>query len=85
MTKQARFKKKYDLPYPLLADTDHAVCEAYGVWGEKKFMGKTFMGISRTTYLIDPQGKVAHVFEKVSAAGHSAEVLARLRELQAAT
>lgn len=81
VSKQARFKAKYDLPYTLLADTEHKVCEAYGVWGEKKFMGRTYMGISRSTFLINPEGKVAHIFDKVSPAGHSAEVLAKLREL----
>lgn len=84
VTKQAKFKKKYELPYALLADTEHTLCEAYGVWQEKTFMGKKFMGVVRTTYLIDPAGKVAHVFEKVSPAGHGAEVLARLKELQGA-
>ncbi len=69
------------MPYTLLADTEHTVCEAYGVWGEKKFMGRTFMGINRTTFLIDPKGKIAHIFEKVSPAGHSQEVLAKLHEL----
>ena len=81
VAKQAKFKAKYQLPYTLLADTEHTLCEAYGVWAEKKFMGQTYMGINRTTFLIDPEGRVAHVFEKVSPAGHGAEVLARLKEL----
>ena len=83
VAKQAKFKAKYKLPYLLLADTEHAVCEAYGVWGEKKFMGRKYMGINRVTFLIDPDGKIAHVFEKVSPAGHGAEVLAKLKELGA--
>ncbi len=81
VAKQAKFKAKYELPYALLADADHTLAEAYGVWGEKKFMGRKYMGINRTTLLIDPEGKIAHIFEKVSPAGHGAEVLAKLKEL----
>jgi peroxiredoxin Q/BCP len=72
----AKFKEKYHLPFNLLADVDHAVCEKYGVWGRKKFMGKEFDGIFRTTYLIDPEGKIKKVFADVKPAGHSKEVLA---------
>ncbi len=81
VAKQAKFRAKYKLPYSLLADEDRKLCEAYGVWGEKKFMGRKYMGINRTTVLIDPEGKLAHIFEKVSPAGHGAEVLAKLKEL----
>lgn len=81
VSKQARFKEKYRLPYRLLADTDHSVSEAFGVWVEKKFMGRTYMGINRTTVLIDPNGNVARVFDKVTPAGHSAEILTALAEL----
>ena len=81
VAKQAKFKAKYQLPYTLLADTEHTLCESYGVWGEKKFMGRTYMGITRTTFLINPEGKIAHIFGKVSPAGHGAEVLAKLKEL----
>jgi peroxiredoxin Q/BCP len=79
--KQAKFKEKYELPFTLLADVDHAIAEAYGVWKLKKFMGREYMGVERSTALIDPEGKVARVFEKVSAAGHPAEVAAAIEEL----
>jgi peroxiredoxin Q/BCP len=75
---QAKFKKKFELPFTLLADTDHTVAEQYGVWQEKKNYGKTYMGVVRTTYLIGPDGRVTHVFEKVNATGHAAEVAAVL-------
>jgi peroxiredoxin Q/BCP len=71
-----QFKDKYRLPFPLLADTDHAVAEAFGVWGEKSMYGRKYFGILRTTFLIDGSGNVARVFEKVKPKGHAAEVLA---------
>lgn len=74
----ARFKQKFNLPFSLLADENHAICEAYGVWGQKQFMGREYMGVLRTTFLIDPEGKIAKVFENVRPADHSAEVLAAL-------
>jgi peroxiredoxin Q/BCP len=74
----AKFKTKYGLPFTLLADTDHKVCELYKVWGEKKNYGRAYMGVFRTTYLIDAQGMILHVFENVKPAGHSAEILAEL-------
>lgn len=76
----AKFKQKFQLPFSLLADEDHAVCEAYNVWGSKKFMGKAYMGVLRTTFVIDPEGKIKKVFENVKPAEHSAEVLAAVRE-----
>lgn len=76
----ARFKEKFQLPFSLLADEDHRVCEAYGVWGQKKFMGKDYMGVLRTTFIIDPEGRVKKVFENVKPAEHSVEVLAAVRE-----
>ena len=76
-----KFKEKYQLPFPLLADEDHQVCNAYGVWGPKKFMGREYEGVLRTTFLIDAQGKIARVFENVRPAEHSAEVLAALKNL----
>ena len=79
----AKFKAKFQLPFPLLADEDHAVCDAFGVWGPKKFMGKSYEGILRTTFLIDADGTVAHVFENVRPAEHSAEVLEAIRSLPA--
>jgi len=70
-----KFKKKYDIPFSLLADEGHAVADLYGVWGPKKFMGKEYEGILRTTFLIDGNGNVIRVFENVKPAEHSAEVL----------
>jgi thioredoxin-dependent peroxiredoxin len=75
----AKFKAKFGLPFPLLADADHKVCELYGVWGRKKFMGKEYDGVFRTTFIIDPQGKIARVFENVKPAEHSVEVLEALK------
>jgi peroxiredoxin Q/BCP len=74
----ARFKEKYHLPFNLLADVDHAVCEKYGVWGRKKMMGKEYDGIFRTSYLIGTDGKIKKVFADVKPAGHSQEVLAAI-------
>ena len=76
-----KFKKKYQLPFPLLADVGHKVCDAYGVWGPKKFMGREYQGVLRTTFLIDAQGRIARVFEQVRPAEHSAEVLEALSAL----
>jgi peroxiredoxin Q/BCP len=76
----AKFKTKYRLPFSLLADHEHKVCDLYGVWGRKKFMGREFDGVFRTTFLIDAQGQIVKVFEKVSPSGHSAEVLEALRK-----
>ena len=75
---QAKFRKKFDLPFTLLADADHAVAELYGVWKERKNYGKTYMGVERTTFLIGRDGNVAHVFEKVKPQGHAAEVAAAI-------
>jgi peroxiredoxin Q/BCP len=79
-----KFRDKFDLPFGLLADPDHAVTERYGLWGEKTFMGRKYMGADRTTFIIDPEGKVARVFEKVKPAGHALEILEALRELKGA-
>ena len=76
--KHARFKEKYQLPFTLLADDGHKVCEMYGVWGRKKFMGREYDGVFRTTFVIAPDGTIARVFENVKPDGHSAEVLAAL-------
>ena len=70
-----KFKSKYELPFTLLADPDHDVAEKYGVWGEKKFAGKTYMGINRSTFVIDADGKVARAMLGIKPAGHAAEVL----------
>ena len=74
------FRKKYELPFNLLADTDHAVAEQYGVWGEKKFMGRTYMGINRSTFVIDADGTVKKVFPKVKPAEHADDVLSVLHD-----
>lgn len=73
-----KFKKKYDLPFPLLADAGHKVCDLYGVWGPKKFLGKGYDGVLRTTFLINESGTVLRVFEKVRPAEHSAGLLSAL-------
>ena len=77
----AKFKEKYSLPFPLLADDGHKICDAYGVWGPKKFMGREYEGVMRTTFLIDQNGRVAKVFENVRPAEHSMEVLAAVKTL----
>ena len=69
-----KFKQKYELPFTLLADTDHAIAESYGVWKQKSMYGRKYWGVERTTFVIDAEGRVAHVFEKVKPAGHAAEV-----------
>jgi len=74
-----KFKAKYGLPFTLLADEDHKVADLYQVWGPKKFMGKSYEGILRTTFLIDSQGEIVKVFENVKPAEHSAEILAILK------
>jgi peroxiredoxin Q/BCP len=74
----AKFKAKYGLPFTLLADEDRAVCRLYGVWGPKKFMGRAYEGVLRTTFLIGPKGDLLRVFENVKPAGHSTEILASL-------
>jgi len=73
-----KFKKKFQLPFSLLADEGHKTCDAYGVWGPKKFSGKEYEGVLRTTFLIDVNGNIVKVFEKVRPAEHSAEVLSAL-------
>jgi thioredoxin-dependent peroxiredoxin len=73
-----KFADKYDLPFRLLADTDHAVAEAYGVWKEKSMYGRKYMGVERTTFLIDEDGRISEVLEKVKPAGHVDDVLARI-------
>lgn len=73
---QAKFRAKFDLPFVLLADVDHKAAEAYGVWKEKSMYGKKYMGIERTTFLIDTTGKIRRIFPKVRVEGHADEVLA---------
>ena len=74
-----KFSDKFQLNFPLLADADHGVTDRYGCWVEKNLYGKTSMGAARTTFIVNKQGQIAHVFEKVSAEGHDQEVLAWLR------
>jgi thioredoxin-dependent peroxiredoxin len=74
-----KFKEKYHLPFTLLADENHQICELYGVWGPKKFMGREYEGVHRTTFLIDSQGQIVKVFENVKPEGHSQEILATLK------
>jgi len=75
-----KFKKKFDLNFPLLADTEKDVVEAYGTWKEKSMYGKKFMGIERTTFIIDAQGKISHIFPKVKVEEHYDEVVDALEE-----
>ena len=75
------FIAKFSLPFPLLADEDHQVCELYGVWGRKTFMSREYDGVFRTTYLIDATGQIAKVFENVMPNVHSTEVLEALKEM----
>ncbi len=77
------FREKFGLPFILLADEDHAVAEAYGAWVEKVNYGKTYMGVARTTFLIDPEGRIARTWPKVKPEGHAAEVIAALDAAQA--
>ncbi|MGB0260475.1 MAG: thioredoxin-dependent thiol peroxidase [Flavobacteriaceae bacterium] len=72
---QEKFATKYELPFPLLADVDKTVINVFGVWGPKKFMGKEYEGIHRTTFLLDEQGVVAHVIDKVKTKEHAAQIL----------
>lgn len=78
---KAKFAGKYDITFPLLADEDHAVAEKYGVWQKKSLYGRSFMGIARTTYLIDGGGKVARRWDNVKVDGHAEAVLAAVGEL----
>jgi peroxiredoxin Q/BCP len=76
--RHVKFREKYGLPFTLLADTEHEVAERYGVWGEKKYMGRTYMGVERSTFVIAPDGTVAKVMRGVKPATHADDVLALL-------
>lgn len=78
-----KFIEKQSLSLQLLSDPDHHIAEAYGAWGLKKFMGKEYLGILRSTFLIDPQGDLAHCWQKVKVKGHAAAVLEKLSQLSA--
>lgn len=73
--KQSNFRNKYEFPFPLLADEEHQVIDGFGVWGPKKFMGKEYDGLHRTTFLINESGEVAHVIAKVKTKDHAAQIL----------
>lgn len=73
--RQAKFKDKYEMPFPLIADEDKKILEAYDVWGEKKFMGKTFDGIKRTTFVIDESGNIEDIITAVKTKEHTAQIL----------
>jgi peroxiredoxin Q/BCP len=79
--KHAKFVTKYELPFTLLADEDKKVVELYGVWAKKKFMGREYMGILRTTFLIAPDGKIAKVYEDVKPDGHAEKILQDIKKL----
>jgi peroxiredoxin Q/BCP len=76
--KHTKFIEKFSLPFPLLADEDHKICEYYNVWVEKSMYGKTYMGVERSTFVIGPDGKLKAIYRKVKPAEHTAEVLADL-------
>lgn len=73
-----KFREKFDLPFRLLADEDHAVAEAYGVWAEKSMYGRKYMGVERTTFLVDAEGHIERIYQKVTPKGHAADVLGAL-------
>jgi peroxiredoxin Q/BCP len=76
-----KFKQKYGLAFPLVADESHAMLEPYGLWVEKSMYGRKYMGVERTTFLIDEQGRIARIWPKVKVVGHAEEVLAAVRAL----
>jgi peroxiredoxin Q/BCP len=82
ITSHNKFREKFSLPFPLLADPDHKTAEAYDVWKEKQNYGKTYMGVERTTVIIDTKGNVAKLFPKVKVDGHHEEVLAAIKAAQ---
>ena len=81
-TSHEKFTDKYGLSFPLIADPEHKIINKYGVWGEKKNYGKTYMGLHRTTFLINPKGKIIHVFTRPKTKEHAEEILAKVKELQ---
>ena len=81
VTKHEKFIEKFELPFKLIADENKVICNAYGVWGEKKFMGRTYLGINRQTFLIDGDGVIRKIWLKVKVAEHAKEVLDALNTL----
>jgi peroxiredoxin Q/BCP len=81
VNKHLKFKAKYGLTYPLVADTEHAVCELYGVWAQKSMYGRKYWGVARTTFVVDKHGRIARVFDKVKPQGHAEEVAAAVAGL----
>ena len=79
---QKKFAEKFDLPFTLVADADKTICNTYGVIQEKNMYGKKVMGVARTTFIIGPDGKIKHIFEKVKPEGHAEEALSWLKEAQ---
>ena len=84
VAKHDKFKAKYDLNFPLVSDENSDICERYGVWKEKSMYGKTYMGIERTTFLIDENGKIEHIWAKVKVPGHIDDVIATIETKKAA-
>lgn len=82
VARHQKFTEKYELPFALLADENHEVAERYGVWGEKKLYGRSFMGIKRTSFLVDPEGTIRHIWRKPKVAVHAEEVLEVLDSLE---
>ena len=73
-----KFKEKFDLPFTMISDEDHKIAEAYGVWQEKSMYGRKYMGIQRSTFVIDEKGKIAAIYDKVKVTGHVADVLGKV-------
>ncbi len=80
-TSHAKFREKHNLPFALASDEDHSIAKAFGVWGEKQFMGRRFDGVHRTTFIVDPRGQIAKVYPKVKPAEHAREILEDLPSL----
>ena len=83
MASHEKFAGKYELPFPLVADPQHTILEAYGVWGEKNLYGRTFMGVKRTTFLLDEEGVIRHVFKHPKVQEHTAEIMAAFEAVRA--
>ena len=83
MASHEKFAGKYELPFPLVADPQHTILEAYGVWGEKNLYGRTFMGVKRTTFLLDEEGVIRHVFKRPKVQEHTAEIMAAFEAVRA--